>query len=280
MTKKHIVRLTSDERLELENIVNKGKVAANKRLHAQILLKADISDEGPGWIDKKISEAFDITIKTVERVRLSNVEDGLEAALNKSKPKKVKNCRLDGEQEAHLIALTCGEPPEGYARWTLRLLADKMVELEYVEDSLSYETVRQMLKKNQLKPWQKKQWCIPPKANAEFVCDMEDVLELYKRPHDPVYPVVCMDEASKQQVKEVREPTLVEPGQPERYDSEYERNGVSNLFMFFEPLAGWRHVDVTDQRTSIDWAYQIRDLVDIYYPEAQRITLVMDNLNT
>lgn len=279
MAKKYIVRLTYDERQELENIVNKGKISANKRCHAQILLKADISDEGPGWVDEKISEAFNVSVKTVERVRQRLVENGLDAALNKSKPKKVKLCRLDGEQEAHLIALTCGEPPEGYARWTLRLLADRMVELEYVEDSLSYETVRQVLKKNQLKPWQKKQWCIPPEANAEFVCDMEDVLEVYKRPHDPAQTKVCMDESNKQQIKEVRQPIPTEPGDPERYDFEYERNGVSNLFIFFDPLKGWRHVEVTNQRTAIDWAHQIRDLVDIYYPEAQRITLVMDNLN-
>ncbi len=147
MAKKYIVRLTSDERSELEYIVNKGKKAAYKRLHAQILLKADISEEGPGWTDEKISEAFDVTTRTIERTRQRLIENGLEGALNKSKPKKVKSYRLDGEQEAHLIALTCGEPPEGYARWTLRLLADKMVELEYVEDSISYETVRQVLKK-------------------------------------------------------------------------------------------------------------------------------------
>ena len=109
---------------------------------------------------------------------------------------------------------------------------------------------------------------------------MEDVLEVYKKPYDPAYPVVCMDESSKQQTKEVRPPIPIEPGKTERYDSEYERNGVSNLFIFFEPLTGWRNIEVTDQRTSIDWAYQIRDLVDIYYPNAERITLVMDNLNT
>ncbi len=86
---------------------------------------------------------------------------------------------------------------------------------------------------------------------------MEDVLEVYKRPHDPALTKVCMDEASKQQVKEIRQPISIEPGKPECYDSEYERNGVSNLFIFFAPLAGWRHVEVTDQRTSVDWAYQI-----------------------
>ena len=109
---------------------------------------------------------------------------------------------------------------------------------------------------------------------------MEDVLEVYKRPYDPERPVVCMDESSKQQIKEVRQPIPAQPGESERYDTEYERNGVSNLFIFFDPLAGWRHVDVTDQRTAVDWAYQIRDLVDVYYPEASLITLVMDNLNT
>ena len=109
---------------------------------------------------------------------------------------------------------------------------------------------------------------------------MEDVLEVYKRPYDPNNPQVCMDESSKQQIEEVRSPIPAQAGQVERYDTEYERNGVSNLFMFFEPLRGWRHVEVTDRRTALDWAEQIRDLVDVHFPEAERITLVMDNLNT
>ncbi len=109
---------------------------------------------------------------------------------------------------------------------------------------------------------------------------MEDVLEVYRRPYDPNRPQVCMDESSKQQTQEVRTPIAPEPGQVERYDTEYERNGVSNLFMFFEPLGGWRHVEVTDRRTAVDWAEQIRQLVDVHYPDAERITLVMDNLNT
>jgi transposase len=131
-----------------------------------------------------------------------------------------------------------------------------------------------------LKPWQNKEWCIPPEQNAAFVCAMEDVLEVYKRPYDETHPLICMDESSKQHVKEVREPLSVKPGSPARHDCEYERNGVSNVFMFFEPLAGKRYVEVTDRRTAIDWAEQIRDLVDVRYPDAKRITLVMDNLNT
>lgn len=105
-------------------------------------------------------------------------------------------------------------------------------------------------------------------------------MEVYKRPYDEDNPLVCMDESSKQQTEEVRMPLPMEPGKAERFDTEYERNGVSSLFMFFEPLAGKRIVNVTDRRTAIDWAHQIRELVDMHYPNASRITLVMDNLNT
>jgi hypothetical protein len=109
---------------------------------------------------------------------------------------------------------------------------------------------------------------------------MENVLELYQQPYNPDNPVVCMDETSKQQLKEIRMPLPAEPGKPHRYVSEYERNGTSNIFMFFEPLRGKRFVNVTDSRTAVDWALQIKELVDIQYPNAEKVTLVMDNLNT
>jgi len=112
------------------------------------------------------------------------------------------------------------------------------------------------------------------------VCAMEDVLELYHRPYDPDYPLVCMDESSKQMLKEVRKPIPACPGRPERYDTEYQRNGTSNIFMFFEPLAAKRYVDITNTRKALDWAFQIKDLVDVKYPDAKKIILVMDNLNT
>lgn len=121
---------------------------------------------------------------------------------------------------------------------------------------------------------------IPPEANAEFVCCMENVLDIYKRPYEPKHPVVCFDETNKQLVKENKTSLPPEPGQVERYDYEYERNGVSNLFMFSEPLAGWRHVEVTERRTKKDYAHQLKSLVDIYHPEAEKITLIHDNLNT
>lgn len=123
-------------------------------------------------------------------------------------------------------------------------------------------------------------WCIPPEQNAEFVCAMENVLEVYKRPYDPKRPVVCMDEKPKQLVRETRTPIACQKGEPERFDYEYERNGTANIFLFVEPLRGWRRVEVTERRTRLDWAHQIRQLVDVDYPHARKITLVMDNLNT
>jgi len=146
VAKKYIVRLTEDERTYLESLIHTGKVAAHKRLHAEILLKADSSELGGKWLDTQISEAFGVSTRTVERVRERLVQQGLESALNRAEPSRVKSRTIDGENEAHLIALTCGEPPEGRSRWTLRLLGQHMVELGYVE-SVSHETIRQTLKK-------------------------------------------------------------------------------------------------------------------------------------
>lgn len=121
---------------------------------------------------------------------------------------------------------------------------------------------------------------IPPKANAAFVAAMEDVLEVYTRPHDPDRPLVCLDETSKQLIAETRTPIPMKPGRPVRCDYEYERNGVANLFMVFAPLEGWRHVAVTDRRASTDYAKVLKDIADVRFPDAARIVLVQDNLST
>jgi len=121
---------------------------------------------------------------------------------------------------------------------------------------------------------------IPPDANAAFVAGMEDVLEVYQRPHDPEYPVVCLDETSKQLIAETREPIPAKPGQPERVDYEYQRNGTANLFMIFAPLEGWRHVEVTDRHTAVDYAQILKHISDRYFPKAKKVVLVQDNLNT
>jgi transposase len=146
--KKYRVTLTEEERNTLERLISRGKGAARKLLHARILLKAD---EAVGWTDEAISEALEVSLSTIGRVRERFVEEGVEAALERKAPNRVYQRRLDGEQEAHLVALVCSPPPEDRGRWTLKLLADKMVELEYVE-SVAPETVRQTLKKMNLSP--------------------------------------------------------------------------------------------------------------------------------
>jgi transposase len=147
MAKKYRVTLTADEREELERLLARGKADVRRLKHAQILLKADEAEDGPHWSDQRIAEAFTTGVATIERVRRRFVEEGREAALRPyGTGTRVWARKLDGAQEAHLIALACSAPPQGRARWTLRLLAQHMVDLAHV-DTLSYETVRQTLKK-------------------------------------------------------------------------------------------------------------------------------------
>jgi len=146
MKKKYIVTLTDEERRMLQEMLSRGKAAARKLTHARILLKADARPSGPGWNDEAIADGLEVGRATVERVRKEFVEEGLEAALERRRPRRVYQRKLDGDGEAHLVALACQKPPEGRSRWTLQLLADRMVQLEYV-DEISYQTVRRTLKK-------------------------------------------------------------------------------------------------------------------------------------
>jgi DDE superfamily endonuclease/Homeodomain-like domain len=277
--KKYIVELTTAQRKELSHMISTGKASARELTHARILLKADQGPEGPSWSDRQIKVALEISASTVARVRRHCAEWGVQEAILPAKASAMRQRRLDGSQEAYLIAMVCGTPPEGSARWTLRLLAEQLVELGYVE-TISHETVRQVLLANELKPWIKKQWCIPTAPDAEFVYRMEDILHVYTRPYDPAHPQVCMDEINTQLLSDTRDPLPLQPGQPERFDYEYERHGVCNVFLACEPLTGKRYTMVAAQRTKQQWAQFIRQLADEHYPTAQKIVLVMDNLNT
>ena len=146
MIKRYGVRLSEAERAEWDAVVKTGRAAARKRLHAQMLLNADEGEHGPAWSDAAIGNALEVGIRTVERLRQCLVEEGWETALNGRQQARYKSPKLDGQQEAYLLALACSTPPVGRNRWTLRLLADRMVELAYV-DTVSHETVRQVLKK-------------------------------------------------------------------------------------------------------------------------------------
>ena len=151
MSAKYIVTLTADERTELSKLVHTGTARARVRTHAQILLKADCSPHGPAWTDEAIKDAFDVGSQTIHRVRQCFVEQGLDAALHRRRPTGWRERKLDGEVEAHLLALACSAPPTGREHWSLRLLADKLVTLGYVEE-VSHETVRSVLKKTRSNP--------------------------------------------------------------------------------------------------------------------------------
>ena len=151
MAKKYRVTLTEDERMLLTTLITSGTAPARTLTHARILLKADQAPGGPAWTDEAIRDALDVGLSTVARVRERFVEESLEAALHRRTPSRTRERLLDGSEEAHLLALTCSPPPAGQERWSLRLLADKMVELEYVPH-VSHETVRQTLKKTNSSP--------------------------------------------------------------------------------------------------------------------------------
>jgi hypothetical protein len=140
------VQLSLAQRARLRTLVSNGSSSAHTQIHARILLKADQGPDGPGWTDAMICSALDVSMSTVARVRQTAVQHGLDTALQRKLPNRVYTRSLDGAAEAHLVALACRTPPEGAGRWTLRLLAERMVELEYVE-AVSHETVRQTLKK-------------------------------------------------------------------------------------------------------------------------------------
>jgi hypothetical protein len=145
------VQLSLAERARLQTLVTNGSSTAHTHIHARILLKADEGPDGPAWTDAMISSALDVGMSTVARVRQTAVQEGLSAAVQRKLPKRVYARTLDGAAEAHLVALACSTPPEGAGRWSLRLLADQMVELDYV-DTVSHETVRQTLKKTNSNP--------------------------------------------------------------------------------------------------------------------------------
>src|ERR1700704_1843230 len=272
MNVRYRVELSQAERCELTAMLSKGKRAARKLKRAQILLAANA-----GRSDEEIARSVAVGGSTVYRTKRRFVEGNLQRALSED-PRPGADRKLTGKEEALLVATACASPPQGRARWTLELLAGALVKLTGHE-SLSRETVRRRLAENDLKPWRKDMWCIP-RIDGEYVARMEDVLDLYAEPADPKRPVVCFDESPVQLIGEVRQPIPATPGQLERYDCEYRRNGTVNLFVFLDAHRPWRSVKVTDQRTARDFAHCMRDLVDLHYPLAERIRVVLDNLSS
>jgi transposase len=175
---KNSIELTQEQRLQLEEVIKSGSTAARKIQHAQVLLKIDSGKEGPNWSDEQIKEAFGVSPSTVWRIRQRFLEHGVDDAINRRlQPERPEKRKVTGEQEAQLIVLACTEAPTGHSQWSIRLLRKRVVELQIVEE-VGRETIRLVLKRNELKPWLNKRFCIPPEANEEFVYNMEDVLDV------------------------------------------------------------------------------------------------------
>jgi transposase len=268
MNVRYRVELSQTERAELTALLSGGRHAARKLKRGQILLAADA-----GASDDEIARSVGVGGSTVYRTKRRFVLGNLEAALSEE-PRPGADRKLTGKEEALLVATACSSPPKGRARWTLELLAGELVRLTD-HATISRETVRRRLAENDLKPWRKDMWCIP-QVDGEFVARMEDVLDLYAEQPDAKRPVVCFDESPIQLIGEVRQPIPAKPGQLERYDCEYKRNGTA----FLDVHRPWRKVKVTDSRAAIDFAACMRELAEVHFPKAERIRVVLDNLST
>jgi len=287
------VKLTSEEVAILKAITHKGsKASARRIMHANILLKTDENNPSKRKNIREIAELFDVSPNTVNQVRKTFATEGLDSALNrKTRIMPPHISKITGDFEAQVIAMALGPSPKGASKWTLRLLAEHSEDRKYIV-SISHMAIGNMLNTNQVKPHLSKYWCIPKENDAHFVYHMEDVLAIYKREYNPKIPVVCMDEKPVQLLGEIRErifakPLRIDPdtelprrGEVEKIDSEYVRNGTASIFMFTEPLGGWRHTVALKTRTKGDFALMMRKISDEYYPHVEKIILIADNLNT
>ena len=277
--KKYVVRLGAEEREQLQALIRKGKSPAKRLLKARILLKADISEAGEGWSDSRIIKALDTSASMIYRVRKQLVEEGFEAVLSR-KPRIDSTSRCDFRRREGSQADRPGvlQAAQGTCPLDVAVVGEQGRGTRHRRARKQLHD-RAHAQKNRLKPHRRQCWVIPPKANSAFVAAMEDVLAVYTRPRDPDRLLVCLDETSKQLIAETRMPIPMKRGRPARVDYEYERNGTANLFMLFAPLEGWRHVEVTDRHTAIDYAHVLKDLADRHFPHVKTIVLVQDNLN-
>jgi len=287
-----LITLTEKETQTLLDITHKGKGhSALEIMHANILLSSDRNNPRKKT-DREIAEQFSVSKTTVNSVRRTYAIGGLDSALHrKTRVTGPTLSKITGDFEAHVIAAAVSPPPEGRARWTLRLLAEHCLEKQYIV-SISHSAIGEMLNSNQVKPHLGEYWCIPKENDANFVANMEDVLAIYEKPLDPMIPVCCMDEKPIQFLAEARErisakplridpdTEIVHPGYCEKTDAEYVRCGHGSIFIFTEPLSGWRHAVARDTRKKEDFAFLMKELYDRRYHNMEKVILVADNLNT
>lgn len=224
----------------------------------------------------EVADFLELTPRTVINICSTYREHGVESALQDD-PRPGRPIEFDDRIKSQIVATVCSDPPEGFDRWTLDLLKERIEKDEIVE-SIGRETIRIILREHDLKPWQQKMWCIP-ELNEEFIERMEDVLDVYERSYDPKKPVVCLDEKPVVLHEDKKEALPMREGKPKRVDSEYIRKGSVNVFAAVEPLTGTYINRVTPTRKATEFA-KFMGSVERKFKDAKKIILVMDNLST
>ena len=274
------IKLTKGERNTIQRLQKKNP-SSNARARYAIILAADENNTHKENLTyQEIADNSGVSVPTVIDTLKKYCSEGLAKAVTPVRNPNSNTARLKatGDIEAKIIAQACKGAPEGYARWTVSLLTAECAVI--LEEPVSRATIGRVLKRNEIRPHLSAYWCIPPEEDAEFVANMEDILDIYQQPYDPRHPLWCMDEKPYQILGESREPIPMKPGSVEKIDSEYIRNGTVSIFCFIQPHTGRIVHFVEETRTAVDWAEKIRYLVDAIAPDAEKITLVMDNLNT
>jgi hypothetical protein len=263
------MKLTAFDKEEILRVIKRAK-------DARIIYRANaLNLRAKGFTLIEVADILEISPRTVSNIEDCYSEFGLERALHDD-PRPGAPQGFDDRTKSQIVALVCADPPEGFDRWTLRLIQERVVKMG-IAKSISHETVRVILEEHDLKPWQQASWCIP-ELDDEFIERMEDVLEVYERPHNPRQPVVCLDEKPVTLRDDVRPPSGMIPGEIKRVDYEYERNGTANVFCAIEPKVGKYFLEVTARRTANDFAKCLNRLA-ARYAEADKIILILDNLN-
>lgn len=274
------ITLSKDERKIIKKFQKKTS-SSHARTRCAILLAAD-STYNCGKTYQAIADRAGSSVATVIKTLKEFSENGFTKTVTPNRNPNSDTARLKatGDVEAMVIATACSPAPKGYVRWTLNLLYNQMMVVLEDAVSISRATIGRILVKNDLRPHLNEYWCIPPNEDAEFVANMEDILDVYQQPYDPEYPLWCMDEKPYQILDESRNPLPMRPGDTAKIDSEYVRNGTVSIFCFVQPHTGKILHAVEPTRTAVDWAEKIKYLADEIEPDAKKIVLVMDNLNT
>ena len=291
--KKYTVLLSPTQEALLKAMIHTGKDhSAREILHAQVLLHSNDNKPESKKDNRELAAWLGVSPTTVNQIRKTFSQSGLDAAISrKTRIMPPVASKITGDFEAKVIATALTPPPDGHCAWTLRLLAEYCVENNYIV-SISHSAIGELLNTNELKPHLNKYWCIPKHHDAAFVANMEDILGIYQLPYNKDIPVICMDEKPVQLLSDIYEhmtaksltidpeTKIISHGCCEKIDYKYDRNGTASIFMFTEPLAGWRCTTALPTRKKGDFAIMMRQLAEEHYPDRKRIIIVSDNLNT